>query len=256
MLTKRKSLIAKRFNRRASEYSELAGLQYQVACKLADYLPQSFTSREQKPLILELGCGTGFLTEHLLKLYPDANLWTTDIAKSMVQHCMLKYSEYPNVSYAQLDGEYLQSSGSIDLQNDMPPTFDLILSSMVMQWFEDPAEALRRQMKFLNKNGQILFATLGQDSFSEWREILTALDLPTGTINVGSLPGILTEETITTNFGSDWKFLKHLNAIGARTPSPDYKPIGVRDLKKALRQFDDIHNGKISWHIVYGCIRL
>ncbi len=256
MKIERKTLIAERFNRRASVYNEIAGLQYQIARRLADFLPRPKSIPEMPTTILELGCGTGFLTGHLLKKYPGSNLWITDIAKTMVQYCQAKYSDNPFVRFAQLDGEYLQPLCYVDAQIKMPSTFDLILSSMVMQWFEDPGEALRRQMDYLNKNGRIYFATLGNESFHEWRKILTSLNLPAGTIRVGTLPGILAQETISKNFGSGWNFLQHLKAIGARTPSLGYQPISTGELKRALTLFDEIYRGQITWHIVYGCIDL
>lgn len=254
MQTSRKSLIAERFDQRVWAYNETANLQERIAGRMAEHLPAPPAVSGTGYSVLELGCGTGFLTGHLIKQYPGAEFWITDISRSMVQHCRSTFGNYDNVRFAQLDGETLQSGTFPETEQEFPQTFDLIVSSMVMQWFDDPGTALQRQVASLNKNGRVYFATLGTESFAEWREILESLDLPVGAISVNLLPGILAEEYITTNFGSGLKFLRHLKAIGAHTPSRDYQPISATSLKRALHKYDETYRGRVNWHIVYGCI--
>ena len=41
----------------------------------------------ENPRILEVGCGTGILTEFLIKKYPNASFEITDISGSMLEEC-------------------------------------------------------------------------------------------------------------------------------------------------------------------------
>ena len=71
-----------RFARRAATYEHHAGQQRAIARKLARYLPEL-----ESPSVLEIGCGTGFLTRHLVARYPRGAITVTDIAPQMVAAC-------------------------------------------------------------------------------------------------------------------------------------------------------------------------
>src|SRR4029079_19075136 len=82
MLSSRSAAVAQSFGARAETYDEHADLQRGVAGRLARLLPQL-----DAPRILELGCGTGLFSRHLLARYPDGRFLFTDLAPSMVEQC-------------------------------------------------------------------------------------------------------------------------------------------------------------------------
>ena len=84
MLSNRSAAIAQSFGARAASYDEHADLQRAVAERLARLLPQLAA-----PRVLELGCGTGLFSRHLLARYPDGTFLFTDLAPSMVEQCRL-----------------------------------------------------------------------------------------------------------------------------------------------------------------------
>src|SRR3546814_14322438 len=47
--------------------------------------------------------------------------------------------------------------------------FDLILSSLAFQWFDDLGGAVGRLAGLLRPGGSLIFSTLGRGSFARWR---------------------------------------------------------------------------------------
>src|SRR6476620_11570663 len=84
MLSRRSAEIAASFGARAKSYERHAGLQRAVADRLARLLPE-----RKQPNVLELGCGTGLFSRHLLARYPEGRFLFTDLAPSMVEQCRM-----------------------------------------------------------------------------------------------------------------------------------------------------------------------
>ena len=82
MLSRRSAEIAARFDARARSYERHAGLQRAVADQLARLLPE-----RKSPRVLELGCGTGLFSRHLLARYPEGRFVLTDAAPAMIAEC-------------------------------------------------------------------------------------------------------------------------------------------------------------------------
>jgi malonyl-CoA O-methyltransferase len=82
MLSSRSAAVAQSFGARADTYDDHADLQRAVAERLARLLPPL-----KRPRVLELGCGTGLFSRHLLARYADGDLLLTDLAPSMVEQC-------------------------------------------------------------------------------------------------------------------------------------------------------------------------
>ena len=82
MLSNRSAAVANSFGARAGTYDDHADLQRTVAERLSHLLPNL-----SRPRVLELGCGTGLFSRHLLARYPDGDFLLTDLASSMVEQC-------------------------------------------------------------------------------------------------------------------------------------------------------------------------
>ena len=242
MISPRNAKIAEAFATRAGDYEQNASLQCEIAGKLARLLPEL-----ERPKVLEIGCGTGFLTRHLFERYPHGDFLITDIAPEMLDvcHTRIDAANERQCRFAVMDGE----------ASDCGTGFDLIASSMTLQWFAKPIEGLRRLQGLLKPGGHLLFATTGRDSFPEWRGALDACGLPCGLIAMPRLPGVVEEETRKVDYGSGVTFLKALKAIGAITPHDGYEPLPPGKLRAALRRYERDHAGLMSWRIVYGSIR-
>ena len=230
----------------AVHYQEHAHVQRRVAHTLADSFPSL-----SRPVVLELGCGTGFLSQRLLAEWPDGRFVLSDIAEPMLQRCRAHLGERAGLHYVVLDGE----------QPAVGWGYDLIAASMVLQWFDDPLGALLGLRGLLRPGGYLLMATLGPESFQEWRRACAEWGMPHG------LPGYPTladwrgawpasggarlwEERIVVQHPSALAFLRALRAVGAHLPVSGYRPQPVNRMRRLLRGWEG--GFSITYHVLYG----
>lgn len=236
----------------AQDYDRHARVQRVVARRLAKRI--AAMPLPPRPRILEIGCGTGFLTEALLDEGIDGEWLITDIAPAMVERCRERIGGAPGRSFAVLDGEYGEPFAS--------GGFDLVCSSLVMQWFDDPARALQRMLGWLAPGGHCLFATLSSGSFAEWRDAHEAEGLACGTPRFLTLAeleticaqkrcGALAVEFLRESHESGSHFLHALKAIGASTAMESHHPLGPAALRRVLRRFEE-QGAAVTYEVVTG----
>jgi malonyl-CoA O-methyltransferase len=238
ILSRRSAEIAASFGARAESYEANADLQRAVAERLARLLPA-----RERPSVLELGCGTGLLSRHLVKRYPGGRFVLTDVAPAMIASCRRNVAALgpANISYEVMDaGEVGGHAG-----------LDLIVSSMTLHWLADPGASLERLRRLLAPGGVLLYAALGPDSFAEWRQALAGEGLPSGLVETPQLPGLVDEERLTPD-NNALAFLRRMKWVGGLTPREGYAPLPPSALRRALRAADTRFGGRITWHIVYG----
>lgn len=239
MILARQAMIAESFGRRAELYDQHADVPRHVAERLLRFLPSM-----NEPNVLEVGCGTGFFTGGLLDQYKGGHFYVTDLSPEMVSFCHNKFGTERNVRFSVMDGAY----------PDVDEQYDLITASMVVQWFDNPVNGLKNLMRCLKPGGELYFAALGPESFTEWKDSLVMQGSPSGILNVPHLPGVFNEERFTVDYGDAASFLKALKTMGANSPRTGYSPLDPAALRRVCRLYDQKHQGKITWHIVYGCL--
>jgi malonyl-CoA O-methyltransferase len=233
-----KDKIAASFGRRAPDYDDHAQVQRHVAEKLAGLLPPLPSDAR----ILEIGCGTGLLTAHLIRLYPHASLHITDIAPEMIARAQNKFPPHARLHYSVMDGEHPATDDS----------YDMIVSSMCVQWFSDPLAGLERLKHQLKPHGQLYYATIGAAAFQEWKDAADALGLAHGFLPSPAWPDIAQEERIAQSYDSAMDFLKEIKGVGANQPIAGYKPLRAAALKTLATECEKRYSSTITWHIVYG----
>ncbi len=127
-------------------YNEL--LQKSVSAVMAK-LPQNSTIR-----ILEIGAGTGSLTEMILPVLPvDKTQYTfTDITPVFPSQARKKFSEYEFVDYTVLDIEKDPAAQGIE-----PHSYDLVLATNVIHATVDLKRTLRNVRRCLASGGFLMF---------------------------------------------------------------------------------------------------
>lgn len=220
----------------AHDYAEHAHVQRTVAERLARRIAALDLPRA--PRILEIGCGTGFLTAAMAAQGIAGDWLVTDIAPPMVERCRLVVGEGDGRRFAVLDGENGALGGP----------YDLVCSSLAMQWFSDPDAALGRMIAALAPGGHCLFTTLSAGTFAEWRAAHDRLCLDAGTprfVSAGALARMQIdthEKTIVEQFIEHHRdaldFLRALKAIGARTPAESHRPLSAANLRKVMVAFE------------------
>ncbi|HEY1856805.1 methyltransferase [Acidocella sp.] len=243
-----KERISASFSARAADYDHVASVQPWVAHRLATRIAAALSTPPKR--ILEIGCGTGLLSTHLASLYPLAELVVTDISPVMLERARLRLGS--RASYRHMDGE-------------APDTtlggFDLIASSLAMQWFADLRGGIARLADLLSPGGRFVFATLGAESFAEWRAAHETLGFRPGLHpypSVDSFPwpehcaGTIEVETIRDHHVTGHAFARSLKDLGAGQPAPGHKPLTPAQFRQVLKPFQA--GCTASYQVVYGML--
>lgn len=243
-MTTRRKRIARAFAQ-APDYDRQARVQRLIAQGLAERIRALDLPRE--PRVLEIGCGTGFLTQALIDRGLGGTWTVTDIAPEMIERCRANIGETTSRHFAVLDGEHGTPAGG---------PFDLICSSLALQWFEDAPAALLRMGEWLAPGGHCLVTTLGPGSFAEWRAAHEAEGLTPGTPDFPPVeafaaiePAGLHVETHVEGHEDARAFLRALKAIGAGTAAPRHHPLSPRQLRRVMARFEAAGSA-VSYEVV------
>ncbi|TCM39357.1 methyltransferase [Novosphingobium sp. ST904] len=212
----------------AADYDGNARIQRDIAQTLAARIAALALPR--RPRVLEIGCGTGFLTQALAGLGGD---WlVTDLSPEMLERCRARLGEDAHRRFAVLDGEYGDPGGG---------PFDLICSSLAVQWFDDAPRALARMGGWLAPGGHLMVTTLGPGSFAQWREAHAAEGLAAGTPRFAPVAAFgdfaVTAENRIERHDDPLAFLRALKAIGAHAADAGHRPLSPGQLRRTLARF-------------------
>lgn len=222
--------VAARFEAAAASYDAHSPVQRHAAWRLAGTIATA--SLPPRPRVLEIGCGTGHLTQALAMHLPGARILATDIAPAMVATCRARL---PQFDYAVMDGTRPAVAGP----------FNLVCANLVAQWFADLPAALERLAALLAPAGVMAIGLLGSGSFREWRTAHTALGLVPGTpafptpdacraaFPAGRIE--IATETHLDRPGSALSFLRSLRALGADTAAPGHAPLTAGALRQVMK---------------------
>ncbi len=220
------SEIAESFSKYARGYDKHAHLQKLMAERLASFLPDELPER-----ILEIGCGTGLFTRHLLTR-PTRQLTINDIAPKMIQ-CLKEKLDLPS--------QCRIAMGNAESMKFKP--VELIAANAVFQWFNSPGESLNHLTRFLRPNGRIIFSTFGPATLKEFRET-AELDSPVSLLSFNRWKQLIRRAGLTLDSSaselrksfspSSLTLLKNLQQTGA-APFRMTRPGGLRHL---IRQYD------------------
>lgn len=227
-----KALISARFSKNLATYNENAKIQRRMAERL-----MSFLDREVFESILEIGCGTGILTELVNEKIEFKSYKAIDIVedcKSFVE------SISEDISFINEDVEiYLQQCDE---------EFDLIISNAALQWVQDFESVVKTLKKRLKPNGILLFTTFGKENLREIYHLLgktlqyySKIEL----LNIFSDMQIeIDEEIHIMAFDSPKDVLKHLQQTGVN--SLDSKAWTKKDLVAFENGYKNLCSRRIS----------
>jgi len=111
------------------------------------YLPQDFKPHR----ILDLGCGTGNLTEQIRLHFPEADITAVDISQEILKECEARFRGDQKMNYVQADFRELPFD---------PGSFDLVMSSIAIHHIQDPDKKTlyQRIYELLPPGGLFIFA--------------------------------------------------------------------------------------------------
>lgn len=239
-----KKIVANNFSKSVKTYDKYARVQKHMAKELLAYLP----NKEIKN-ILEIGCGTGYFTNLLLKKYPHSKIDICDISSHMLEESKKKFSNKIN-NYILGDIENLK----------LDTKYDLIVSNATFQWFNNLENTLVYLKTLLNKDSKIIFSTFGEKTYWELTESFKRINSQyeysqsfKSKLYFENLNCKVEEEFYLEEFENLIKFLKNIKGIGATSARSERKVITKGLLNEVEQEYMKLCNGKISVtnHLLY-----
>jgi malonyl-CoA O-methyltransferase len=250
-LSSLKGTLASTFGAAADAYHSAADVQREVASRLARRISE--LTLAPRPRVLEIGCGTGFLTQALTPDLADATWILSDLSEAMVRRARLNLAG-PAVGFAVMDGE---------LPALPEKSFDLVCASLVFQWFEDLPRSLHGLTNLLAPGGALVFSTLTAESFPEWRAAHHEIGARSAMRSYPAVKDIaqmipkgmrmtLEAEAVPRFYRNAHAFLAHWKEIGTHMPDASRPPLTPGTMRKLLRRFDG--GITVTYHVAYATI--
>jgi len=164
--------IGNNFSRSSRSYSAAGMFQRSAAKHLYGFVERELDAPENIRKVLELGCGTGFMTIGLLRLFPDAQFVVSDISENMLQICM---------DVTRPAAECLGTPAYFECYNiadaNIEKYYDLVISALAFQWIPDLAPVLNNIREHLHPGGRLIFSTLLDGTFLSLHRVFADLGL-------------------------------------------------------------------------------
>lgn len=144
-------LLKNKFSDAAADYESLSALQQEIALELL----KKFPPVSPQALLLDIGMGTGWLTQKIQEQFPWATVVGLDFAKGMLDAAQARRKGLPLV---QADARRLPFKGE---------TFDGIVSNLMYQWIPELEEAFKSGHGLLKKGGSLAITLFGKETLGE-----------------------------------------------------------------------------------------
>ncbi len=199
--------IRRHFTRALATYDGEARAQRMICSDLMKLVADVGTSHFSH--VLEIGCGTGCLTQKMRDSYEVDSWVVNDLcgAASGYVDAILRGRNYKFVE---------GNAEKVDLGGE----FDLILSASVFQWIDSPSQFFERLSSMLTDSGHLIFSTFTPENLYEVRGVSgKGLLYP----SVDELESILScsfeiermrEDEIELRFATPMDVLRHLKSTG------------------------------------------
>lgn len=229
--------IYKSFCRSISTYNDNAHVQKIIIDVLLQLL-KKYSPKYSRGM--ELGCGTGMLTEKLVNNVNISELYINDLIKE-VQPVI------DSICSAKHDFKYKFFAGDIT-KIDFPGKLDLVVSASAIQWVEDLDSFFDKLKKSLLPGKPFIFNSFGKSNLFELRSVTDSglvyrdmdevLKIASKHFNIEEY----FEEMHCLYFAEPIDVLKHLRSTGVN---------GIQSrtwAKSQLQKFNDEYGSKFSTH--------
>jgi malonyl-CoA O-methyltransferase len=256
-----KTKVRKSFERAANRYDESAILQREVAKRLLERLDYI---RLQPSRVMDLGCGTGFVTADVLTRYPKAEIIALDLALNM-----LKKTQQKNKGWLKKKPRCVCADAEkLPLKDN---SIELLVSSLMLQWSNDLQSVFNGFERAIAPNGLLMFTTFGPDTLKEIRgswatvdntphtsEFIDMHDIGDALLKAGFSDPVMDMEMMTLTYDSVRSVMQDIKNIGATNASKGRTKglMGKQrfaDFEAAYGQFkQDDGLFPVTWEVIYG----
>ena len=225
-----KGLIGRRFRRSFDTYDGAAVVQRAMAGRLIRQLRERCPTPVDR--LLEIGCGTGLLTAHLLESLRPRELFVNDMVPQCAGLIEQMAADHRAVAMRFLEGD-------IEKTDPLPGNLDVVAANAVFHWVSDLERLVKRIGEALRPGGLVAFSTFGPKNMEELRSLAgVSLEYP----DAESLTNLLSrrftllhhsEETVRLEFSAPREVLRHLRETGSNGLRPErWLPSRFRDFEK------------------------
>ena len=239
-----KELIKKRFSKKLDSYNKNAIVQKRMAERMISMIDFENINSFSDASVLELGCGTGFLTALVANRIQFKNYVAIDI----VPECEAYIKNInARITFVPSDIE--------SYMNNSEEKYDLIISNAVFQWLENLPDILNNLAKRLKPNGQFVFTTFGTRNFKEIKTVLgkTLHYLPKQELAemLVHFDTVIEEDVKIITFDSPKDILRHIQSTGVNALSKEVWTKG--DLKIFEKKYNDVckNNPILTYNPIY-----
>ncbi|MCH9645824.1 MAG: malonyl-ACP O-methyltransferase BioC [Proteobacteria bacterium] len=244
------SQVRTAFNKASNNYEDHAFLQKEVAKRLDQKLN---IISSNSAVILDLGAGTGLLSQQLSERFTDSTIIALDFAQNSLKNNSTNKKICADANHLPL------ADNSVDL----------VISSLMMQWCPDLKQLFSEIHRVLKNDGLILFSTFGPDTLKELKKSWSVVDNDTHVntftdmhdigdqlLNTGFQSPVMEMETLTLTYQTVIDLLRDLKAIGAQTVDTRSKSLMGKDkfqlmikMYESFRQDDKL---PATYEVIYG----
>lgn len=254
-----KRRLAAAFDRAAADYERQAVLQRTVAERMVERLA---LFKLAPRWVLDAGTGTGYGARLLTQRYRLEGLVALDLSQGMLRAARgLAPRLFSRQRFVRGDLERLPLRAG---------GFDLVFSSLSLQWCNDLDRVFRELKRVLATNSLLLFATLGPDTLIELRRSWAAGDLGThvhnfldmhdigdALVRAGFSGPVLDVERFTLTYTDVLDLMRDLKLLGAVNAAQDRRRAltGKGRLARVVSAYEAYRSeGRLpaTYEVVYG----
>lgn len=228
--------IRKHFDQSVNTYQKAAVIQKKVAVRCCSHIPENDYSR-----VLEIGAGGGLFTEYFFRRKSNFGIYVAlDVSRMM-----LKLIPAGRIVLMQADGERAPFKRE---------SFDLLVSSSAMQWYQGGVSSIIGNISLLKKRGFFSLAVFVEGTFVQLGHVSSL----TGFGSLYPLPpaGVLVDSLCLTGQRLEWEiedykayfpsvqaFLKNHKHTGANYSRPG-AGFGRKAYNDFCRKYEEIYGEK------------
>ena len=243
MMNLDKNLVAKRFRKSLTTYGQNAVVQRHMTNRLGEFIKN--IPCEHADSVLEIGCGTGFLTEYFIQNFSFNRYVANDIIPECADYVDMIS---PDVEFLEGDVEELM----------LDEKFDLIVSNATFQWAQDLKKVVYNLNNMLTDRGIFAFSIFGNKNLEQMSKILQRGLMYYSIDELRNLFKdykiiLIQDEIIKLNFESPIDVLKHIKFTGTNALTEyRWSKSGLKNFESQYKRFYASSEGVyLTYHPVY-----